>query len=394
MIALSNDSRTYFLSATLNVHLADKSMSEIPEPLLQHCQCQPAAAAAAAAECPCHSAELPSCPTFHAEEESTSEPEESNDASPSVELAQLFPSLSGVPSLEWQDMPPVTYSRFSYSRVMLSPKSDHGFIATRGAWYKTMVYQLLETGGFLRLYTLRGRIYWHAQNLNEHQTPDWKLHFSIAPADLEPAWNIMSHWFMEAKCEIGMKITTAPREEGFSAGKQRGREITVYIYQYDQRFRCGPCYDVLPPVEEQAAAYRRPPLAAAEEEADKQQQVRSCDVFIGAVAESLFQHESDYYLGHEFESPYPASFWHSFIREAEKRLHAAGIQSNGGCASGDLALPGCEYASLRNEAFVVEEKEAGLQYPSNQAGWNAAQHTNPLAATIALLKLDQKPSSC
>jgi hypothetical protein len=84
-----------------------------------------------------------------------------------------------------------------------------------------------------------------------------------------------------------------------------------------------------------------------------------------------------------------------------------------GTAHGDLALPGCDYASLRNEAFVPVAKvlealelpsaEEGkvasqsvatvpvthvmqLEYPPNDLGWNAAGHSNPLLETIFFLR--------
>ena len=119
--------------------------------------------------------------------------------------------------------------QFSWESVSRDPKGDHGTFEVRGKWYKTMKYQLLHTGGFLRLCTLRGRMYWNAQNETEHTTPDWKLHLSCNIEDIDKAWNCMAGLFMDMKCEIGMKATTVSADQ-WSAG-QRGREITVYIYK-------------------------------------------------------------------------------------------------------------------------------------------------------------------
>lgn len=91
-----------------------------------------------------------------------------------------------------------------------------------------MKYEVLHSGGFLRLYTLRGRAYWNAQNETEHTTPDWKIHFSCNVNHIPAAWNAIAGLFMDMKCEIGMKATVLSPAE-WSDG-QRGREITVYIY--------------------------------------------------------------------------------------------------------------------------------------------------------------------
>lgn len=119
--------------------------------------------------------------------------------------------------------------QFNWNRIMDDPKGDHGVYEGRGNWYKTMKYEVLHSGGFLRLYTLRGRVYWNGQNETEHTTPDWKLHFSCELDHIGVAWNALAALFMDMKCEIGMKSTTLNAEQ-WSSG-QRGREITVYIYR-------------------------------------------------------------------------------------------------------------------------------------------------------------------
>ena len=68
---------------------------------------------------------------------------------------------------------------FFWARVMEVPKADHGTYSMR--WMRTLTYHLLHTGGFLRMATERGRVYWLAQNEMQHTTPDRKIHFSIDP---------------------------------------------------------------------------------------------------------------------------------------------------------------------------------------------------------------------
>jgi hypothetical protein len=152
------------------------------------------------------------------------------------------------------------------------------------------------------------------------------------------------------------------------------------------------------------------------------------------------------HLGSEWEGVYNTPFWFTFITEAERRLSAAGISSRG-TADGDLRLPACCYASLRNEAYVsvpVAIHESGssvdsatatsesvglaapttdahtafspltasqevaaavtpppasesaprtrmeLVYPPNSMGWNAAAHRNPYLDLIFFLRAIEK----
>jgi hypothetical protein len=66
---------------------------------------------------------------------------------------------------------------------------------------------------------------------------------------------------------------------------------------------------------------------------------------------ALPEHDHDLYLGPELHDIYNTPFWYSFVTRAEEYLAAVGVESRG-LAAGDLALPGCRYASLRNEAYV------------------------------------------
>jgi hypothetical protein len=127
------------------------------------------------------------------------------------------------------------------------------------------------------------------------------------------------------------------------------------------------------------------------------------------------EEDHNFYLGREWDVIYGAPFWFTFIREAERRLSSIGVVCRG-TAVGDLALPNCVYASLRNEAFVMQpvsilnvskmvERRTGsesldeeattamntttgkeLVYPPNGAGWNAAGHEVPYLDLIFFLR--------
>jgi hypothetical protein len=242
---------------------------------------------------------------------------------------------------------------FSWESVAKDPKGDHGETvmartddANRALFFKDMRYELLHTGGFLRLATTRGRVYWAAQNTSFHTTPDWKLHFSVNLGQTPTAWNIVAALFMEMRCEMGMKVCCAETEDEWSE-KQRGRELTVYMFNYHSSYR-GYLQGTLPELP-----------------------------------------DNEFYLGREMEV-YGHAFWYTFIVEAERRLSAARVRARG-CADGDLALPGCAYASLRNEAFVKIKGE--WTYPPNDSGWNVAEHPNPYVELIFFLRQVEKAKS-
>lgn len=211
--------------------------------------------------------------------------------------------------------------------------------------HRTMEYEILHTGGFVRLCTERGRVYWLAQNEHEHRLPDWKLHFSVLPRDVPRAWDVLSRLFVAEACDFGMKAVAAEALATWPA-KQRGRELTVYIFQH-------------------CAAY-----------ADGGPMMECCDP----------RSEHRFWLGPEFERS--GAFWRAFVLKAESMLEEAGVESHGGAATGDLPLG--RYASLRNEAFVPGFEDAldGLRgppafvYPPNEAGWNAAQHAPPMPIPV------------
>lgn len=263
------------------------------------------------------------------------------------ELQALLEQSSAVLSIEEifpnGQLPPD--HSFSWQSVSANPKGDHGETSIRGEWYKTMVYHLCHTGGFLRLCTMRGRGYWNAQNETCHTTPDWKLHFSCDVDDVGLAWNILAALFMEMKCEIGMKATILDATSWPES--QRGRELTVYVYKWHHSYRG----------------------------------------YMQGVADGAYDH--DFYMDQSLCEIYSCPFWFNFIRTAERRLAEAAVRSRG-VAEGDLGLPGCVYASLRNEAFVEDpaqpEKSMDKVYPPNASGWNAGGHPNPFIDVIFFLK--------
>ena len=204
---------------------------------------------------------------------------------------------------------------YDWDQVRRDPKGDFGEFHTRQDYYKTMKYHLLDTGGFLRLCTDRGRSYWLAQNESFHTTPDFKLHVSVPLEFVLPAWKLLTELFVEMHCDFGMKMTTTT--DAARWGTQRGREITVYMFVYDDSYP--------------------------------------------------FIDDPDQHLDPVFERIYNGAFWRRFVEAAEALLQQAGIPSNG-CADGDFPLT--EHVSVRNEAYVD-----GV-YPPNDKGYNAAGHTD------------------
>lgn len=215
--------------------------------------------------------------------------------------------------------------------------------------HRTMEYEILHTGGFVRLCTERGRVYWLAQNEHDHRLPDWKIHFSVKPQCVPLAWDILTQLFVAESCDFGMKAVAGEALSSWPAS-QRGREITVYIFQDHEAYAGGgPMMDL--------------------------------------CAKGS---EHRFWLGPEFERD--ADFWAHFIRIAEAALAAAGVETNGGVAAGDLPLG--TYASVRNEAFVLERPDAAVRggrrspllyvYPPNFEGWNAAGHSCPLKLPLSV----------
>jgi len=207
--------------------------------------------------------------------------------------------------------------------------------------FRTTEYEIFHTGGFVRLCTDRGRIYWLTQNEHDHKLPDWKLHFSVEPCHVPVAWDIISELFMQAACDFGMKAVAGEALESWPE-VQRGREVTVYIFQNHPAYQGG-------------------------------------GPMMGLCTEGT---EHLYWLGREFQRD--SDFWLKFVEVAEAKLATAGIKSRG-VADGDLPLG--IYASIRNEAFVLDRDACGDTlpcYPPNAAGWNAAGHECPLDLPLSI----------
>ena len=112
----------------------------------------------------------------------------------------------------------------SHARIAEDPKALH---ECRVRAHKTLEYHTLHTGGFLRLCTERGRVYWCAQNETNHTAPDWKIHFSCAVDQLSEGWDVLASVYLDHAAEIGMKVCCGP--PGSWPEEQRGRELTVYM---------------------------------------------------------------------------------------------------------------------------------------------------------------------
>eukprot|EP00697_Spironema_sp_BW2_P003166 gnl/Spiro4/14233_TR7653_c0_g1_i1.p1 gnl/Spiro4/14233_TR7653_c0_g1~~gnl/Spiro4/14233_TR7653_c0_g1_i1.p1 ORF type:complete len:277 (-),score=40.55 gnl/Spiro4/14233_TR7653_c0_g1_i1:47-877(-) len=213
--------------------------------------------------------------------------------------------------------------------------------------YNNYTIQNSVDDGFVRLYTHLGHRYWVAQAEQAHVPPDWKIHVSVALADIPKAWNTVASLFITRGCLSAMKSVNSDRLiEGAPSAPppfMRGRELTIYIYRYD-------------------ASYEK-----------------SC-VYDGDAALST-KEEQD------------AEWWLAFVGAIEVALDREGVLP-GETAVGDFPLG--LFCSLRNEAFVDESRVLALDldvrerdfyrrfgtargktYPPNALGWNAAQHPNP-----------------
>jgi hypothetical protein len=163
----------------------------------------------------------------------------------------------------------------------------------------------------------------------EHRVADWKFHFAVHKDDQALAWNVLADLFVEMHAKSGMKMEV---QEGHWPEHMAGREITVYLFRWDERFQ---------------------ELPEQTQDSTEQSKV----------------------------------FWIAFLLEAQKRFLQAGVRPKP-IADGDLPLG--RFVSLRNETFcllrdewrdhpsqVRYDRSARSQspqfvYPPNEAGWNAA----------------------
>ena len=67
-------------------------------------------------------------------------------------------------------------------------------------------YEAMCNNGFIKLYTIPGKIYWLLQNELCHSTPDWKFHVSVKDCDVPRAWNIIAEIFFLKKFKLSMKV--------------------------------------------------------------------------------------------------------------------------------------------------------------------------------------------
>ena len=180
-------------------------------------------------------------------------------------------------------------------------------------------YEGMCNNGYIKLYTIPGKIYWLLQNELCHSTPDWKFHVSVKDCDIQHAWNLIAKIFIEKQCKSSMKVKYT-KENKLTV---RGREITIYISIYD------PIYD-------------------------------KSDI------------GKDFHFNKEIEQD--EDFWYDLFDKVETSLKENKIKSNGS-AKGDLPLG--NYVSFRNEAFIICNNENIEIYPPDKDGWNAKKHDLP-----------------
>ena len=217
--------------------------------------------------------------------------------------------------------------------------------------------ELLVTNGFVKLYTVKGRLYWYIQGKSVNVIPDWKLHFNVQHSDISKAWKIISETLLYYKMNKSNKVFN---EDIFIAMKaininlnknfpefMSGREITVYIYQYDPKLN-----------------ENKNNTNEIEYDNEKKEKVTKKVIYSKEEEENF-------------------NFWYEFLFDVEEKLKKANIkkQKPKGCAEGDLYLG--KYTSLRNESFIFDE------YPPNETGWNARKQNVPFSR-IQIYKIRKK----
>lgn len=211
---------------------------------------------------------------------------------------------------------------------------------------KKIKLELLVTNGFVKVYTYKGRIYHVKQNIDNHTVPDWKFHFNVTRDDIPKAFNIV--------CETLLKHTIENTEEkdiiddvfftmkayniNLCTDMQEGREVTLYIYRFDERLNEEP-FEIEDP-----------------DENGKNIKIKY-----------IFRKNEE----RKFK------FYYDLLIDIEKQLSEAKIRQTviNGAADGDLWLG--KYASLRNEAFCKENNS--YVYPPNYRGWNSSKQKKPFS---------------
>lgn len=210
---------------------------------------------------------------------------------------------------------------------------------------KKILIELLVTNGFVKIYTFKGRIYHIKQNIDNHTVPDWKFHFNVKPEEIPKAFNIVSdtlikHIIQNTKDEdiiddifISMKAYNI----NLCTKMQEGREITLYIYTFDERLNEDP-------------------------------------VEIDVGDENGKLNKIKYVFRKDEEKKF--KFYLDLLIDIENQFKKMKIKKriDNRCAYGDLWLG--EYASLRNEAYCQSDN-GGYIYPPNDKGWNSLKQKIP-----------------
>lgn len=229
-------------------------------------------------------------------------------------------------------------------------------------------YFLGASNSFVRLMTLTARRYWLAQATAEHMTADWKIHFSIRPRDIPLAFNLLSELYYNTKLPIGLKARYPDDWKDYEnkwPAHMRGREITVYIFLYENTAKNN----------HQTMLYSIN---------DLNKPIQMIDWTLSST--------KDIYASHDLETndQIPLERYYDYVIEAEKLLEEYRIESNG-CADGDYPIG--KYTSLRNEKFVAiedDDKIIRLRYPPNECGYNGSNDRRDLTKELIDLKTYKK----
>ncbi|CAF0991418.1 unnamed protein product [Adineta steineri] len=243
---------------------------------------------------------------------------------------------------------------FDYIRLLVENRMLH-----RSGYY------LGASNSFVRLFTITARRYWLAQATSEHITADWKVHFSIRPRDISLAFNLLSELYYQMKLPIGLKARYPDHWKDYEnewPKHMRGREITVYIFLYENTVKTN-----------QTMVYSSKNLNQSK-----------------YMIDWILSSTKDIYENHDLKKTdeIPLDRYLDYVDQAEKLLEQYRIESNG-CADGDYPIG--KYTSLRNEKFVAIEDyddntKIRLIYPPNECGYNGSNDKRDLTKEIVDLK--------
>jgi hypothetical protein len=217
---------------------------------------------------------------------------------------------------------------------------------------KKIKIELLVTNGFVKLDTIKGRLYGIAQINENHTLPDWKIHVNISHDDISKAWKIISESLLKYTIKyshekniiddliISMKAININLNDNF-AEHMSGREITIYIYIFDELLN----------------------------------QNNENGIEIIDLNDKGKEVKINYFFRKNDEEKF--IFWYEFLIDIEEKLKQLKIKKKklDGAADGDLWLG--NYTSLRNESFVLNDEKKDYEYPPNNKGWNGAKKKKP-----------------